>query len=286
MNFECFSEEIAAYIREKGYEVKIDTVNKNNGHSLTGVIMSKKGQSVRPIIYLESYYDQFQNGENMEDLVESIVRTYKSTFFDLDMEYFKEYERVEKSIYIRLINFERNEDLLEKVPHKRWHDLAAVLYSSLEVEGQKASILLYDTHLKQWGKTFDEIFQTAKSNMKRDVPVILQNLVEILPQQVGSMMPREAPLMYVLSIQGFYYGAAAILYSEEVKDLADKLQCDLLILPSSIHELLILKDDHAREYEEYRMMVQKVNKTDIVPDELLSYSLYRYNREKAEVEMV
>lgn len=286
MNFECFSEEIAAYIIEKGYEVEIYTANKNNGLSLTGVIMGDKGQIVKPIIYLENYYDQFQDGANMEDLVENIVKTYKSTSLDLNMEYFKEYDQVEKSIYIKLINFEKNEKLLEKVPHKRWHDLAAVLYSSLEVEGQKASILLYDTHLKLWGKTIDEIFQTAKSNMKRDVPVILKNLGELLPLPAGPVIPGEAPLMFVLSIQGLRYGAAAILYSEEVKDLADKLQCDLLILPSSIHELLLLKDDHTREYEEYRMMVQMVNKTDLDPEELLSDSLYRYNREKAEVEMI
>lgn len=285
MNFECFSEEIAAYIREKGYEAKIDTVIKNNGHSLTGVIMSDKGQSVKPIIYLENYYDQFQDGANMEDLVENIVKTYKSTSLDLNMDFFQDYEQVEKCINMKFINFEKNEELLKRVPHKRWHDLAVVFYYPMVLQGQRASILLYDNHLKLWGKTAEEVFQTAKTNMKRDVPVILQNLGEILPLPAGPV-PREAPLMYVLSIQGFHYGAAAILYSEEVKDLADKLQCDLLILPSSIHELLILKDDHTREYEEYRMMVQMVNKTDLVPEELLSYSLYRYNREKAEVEMV
>jgi hypothetical protein len=82
------------------------------------------------------------------------------------------------------------------------------------------------------------------------------------------------------------YGAAALLYSEQIKQLADSLQSDLIILPSSVHELLLLPDDGENEYTFYRQMVEDVNTTQVEPEEILSYSLYRYLREKEEVEEI
>jgi hypothetical protein len=92
--------------------------------------------------------------------------------------------------------------------------------------------------------------------------------------------------IYILSNQKQMYGAAALLYSEQIKQLADSLQSDLIILPSSVHELLLLPDDGENEYTFYRQMVEDVNTTQVEPEEILSYSLYRYLREKEEVEEI
>jgi hypothetical protein len=92
--------------------------------------------------------------------------------------------------------------------------------------------------------------------------------------------------MYILSNQEQMYGASALLYSKRIKNLADRLQCDLIILPSSVHEFLLLPDDGENEYTFYRKMVEDVNTTQVEPEEILSYSLYRYLREKEEVEEI
>ena len=92
--------------------------------------------------------------------------------------------------------------------------------------------------------------------------------------------------MYVLTYQETVYGGAAMLYSDQMKKLAERWQMDLLILPSSIHEVLLLPDDGQNEYAFYRQMVEEVNTTQVEPEEVLSYSLYRYCREKAEIEEI
>lgn len=286
MDFLEFVNEIAAFIRDRGkYETSIKEVVKNNGIKFTGIILGDS-QNVQPVIYLEDYYKKYLRGTSMEILADNIEEFYETIRRDENMDFFKDYGKVEKRIYIRLINYERNEELLTKVPHIRWHDLAAVFYYPMEWPAERATILLYENHLKLWGKTVEEIFQTAKRNMERDIPVSLVTIGEKLHEVTGEELREECPEMYVLTIQGNRDGAAAILYASEIKDLADKLQSDLLFFPSSIHEFLIVKDNHERTYEEDRMMVNRVNEMKVYYQEFLSDNLYRYNREKDEIEII
>ena len=92
--------------------------------------------------------------------------------------------------------------------------------------------------------------------------------------------------MYVLTNKAKINGASAMLYSDKIRELADSLQSDLIILPSSVHEVLLLPDDHKQKYDFYRQMVEEVNTTQVEPEEVLSYSLYRYSRDKAEIEEI
>lgn len=284
MNFDDFAEEIAAYISERGYEASVKEVNKNNGTRLTGIVLNEKDGNVHPVIYLEESFSRFQDGTDMEVLVDEIMETYQMVHVDLDMDFFYDYEKVEKCIYIRLINFEKNEELLKCVPHVKWHDLAGVFYYAMELDG-RATILLYNHHLEMWGKTAEEVYETAKANMKRDVPGRLATMGELYEESTGLKLPEKEPIMYVLTIHGGMDGAAAILYSAELRNLSERLQSDLLILPASIHAFILVKDDQEK-YEDYRMMVRDVNRTGIEPQEYLSESLYRYNRERDEVEMI
>ena len=92
--------------------------------------------------------------------------------------------------------------------------------------------------------------------------------------------------MYVLTNQEMRFGASAMLYSKKIGRLAERFGCDVLILPSSVHEVLLIPDDHIREYEFYRQMVEEVNRTHVEPEEVLSYGLYRYCRKKSEIEEI
>lgn len=92
--------------------------------------------------------------------------------------------------------------------------------------------------------------------------------------------------LYVLTNRERIFGASAMLYSDKVRKLAEELNTDLLILPSSVHEVLLLPDDKAQNYDFYRQMVSEVNRTQVDPEEVLSFNLYRYDREKAEIEAI
>ena len=133
----------------------------------------------------------------------------------------------------------------------------------------------------------DTLYAVAQENMKKSMPELLVSMKDLLEETTGLKMGEDTYLpMYVLTNQEKVYGAAAMLYSEHMKKLAERWQTDLLILPSSNHEVLLLPDDGQNEYAFYRQMVEEVNTTQVEPEEVLSYSLYRYCREKAEVEEI
>lgn len=293
MDFNVFVENIVDLLRKKmgeGYEIKVTKVTKNNDIRLTGVILMKESDNISPTIYLEGLYADYQNGTAMEELVEKIISFHQKQMpdSDLDMDFFQDFKQVKDRIFYKLVSFEKNRRLLEKLPHYRWHDLAIIFYYAMEEEKVgRASITIHHHHLTMWGQSVDTLYRVAQGNMKNGKPELLVSMKDLLAEMVGLQLGENTYIpMYVLTNREKLYGAAALLYSERMKELADRWQSDLLILPSSVHEVLLLPDDGQNEYAFYRQMVEDVNTTQVEPEEVLSYSLYRYRRENAEIEEI
>lgn len=293
MDFNVFIENSVDLLKKrmgKTYDIRVTTVTKNNDVRITGVIMMARGDTISPTIYLEGFYEQYQEGAAMERLVDEIISIYEDQMRDinLDMEFFQDFEKVRDRIFYKLISFEKNVRLLEDVPHFRWHDLAIVFYYAMEEElVGKASITIHNQHMTMWSQSVDSLYRTAQKNMKEGMPELLLTMSELFRQMTGVRIQKDDEIpMYVLTNQEKIYGAAALLYSEQLKDLADRIGYDLLILPSSVHEVLLVPDDHRKGYDFYIRMVDEVNRTQVEPEEVLSYKLYRYNRKRAEIEEI
>lgn len=293
MNYRKFTATIVKLLRERmgaDYEVKITEVTKNNGVVLTGVIMMRKSDRISPTIYLEEPYRQYLAGVELQEIVDRIVELYQEQMkdFNLDIDSFKEFEYVRDRIFHKLINFEKNSKLLEDVPYFKWCDLAVVFYYAVEEELMgRASILIHNNHLVMWEQTADVLYRIAQNNMRQRMPELLMPMQDLVEEMTGVKLHQKDEIkMYVLTNRVKINGASAMLYSDKIRELAKRLQTDIMILPSSVHEVLLLPDDHEQEYAFYRQMVEEVNTTQVEPEEILSYSLYRYSREKAEIEEI
>lgn len=293
MDFNVFVENIVDLLQQKmghDYNISVTRVTKNNDIELTGVILMKASDNISPTIYLEGLYAEYQDGTAMEELAEKVITFYEEQMPSggLDMDFFQDFELVKDRIFYKLVSFEKNTRLLEKIPYYKWNDLALIFYYAMEEEKiGRASITIHHHHLEMWEQSLDTLYAVARENMKEHMPELLVSMKDLLEEMAGLHLGEDMPLpMYVLTNQDKVYGAAAMLYSEQMKELAEKWQSDLLILPSSIHEVLLLPDDGQNEYAFYRKMVEEVNTTQVEPEEVLSYSLYRYCREKAEIEEI
>lgn len=292
MNFKEFTESIVELLEQKTENtctVKVTEVIKNNDVHLTGVIIMRESDNICPMIYLEGAYQRYPEGASLEEIAEEIMTVYEKHTHNtnMNMGFFSDFSQVEDGIRYKLINYDKNEELLKDVPHFRWHDLAVVFYYAMkEAVFGKASILLYNDHLDMWGKTAEEIYCAAQCNMKQKMPEILVPMQELIEEMAGIKMEKTAFSLYVLTNREKLFGASAMLYSEKMKELADRLESDLLILPSSLHEVLLLPDDREQGYDFYRQMVHEVNATQVDPEEILSFNLYRYDRQKAEIEEI
>ena len=293
MDFNVFTDNIVNVLQQRmghEYDVKVTKVTKNNDIELTGVVLMKESDNLSPTIYLDGLFAEYQDGAYIEDLAEQIIRLYKEQLpaGRLDMDFFRNFEQVKDRIFYKLVSFDKNRKMLEKLPYYKWNDLAIIFYYAMEEERiGRASITIHHQHLKMWEQSLDTLYAVAQENMKKSMPELLVSMKDLLEETTGLKMGEDTYLpMYVLTNQEKVYGAAAMLYSEHMKKLAERWQTDLLILPSSIHEVLLLPDDGQNEYAFYRQMVEEVNTTQVEPEEVLSYSLYRYCREKAEIEEI
>lgn len=287
MNYNEFIDSMVDILKEKlgkNCNIMVKEVPKNNGIWRKGIVIMEDG-NLFPTFYMEEAFQQFQNGVPQQQIAGEIISLYESHAHgrNLDISFFFDFSQVEGRIFHKVINYEKNRELLQNVPHLRWNDLAVTFYYRME-EGilERSSITVQNSHLDMWGQSVEEIFRISQRNMKEKMP---GHLIPILERQEKGTGGIGVP-MYVLTNKEEILGASAMLYSEEIKKLAERLDSDLLILPSSLHEIILLPDNQKEGYSFYREVVSEVNRTQVPAEEILSFNLYRYDRQKEEIELI
>ena len=279
-------------------EVVLREVVKNNGVCLHGIVVAGKESNVSLAIYIDELYKDYKEGRAFGDIVYDILCIYKryARKQNIDMEFFTQFEQAKGRILYKLIHQESNRELLLEIPYKKWNDLALVFYYALEDErfGQ-ATILIRNSHLKMWGIDLDSLYEAAKNNMAKLRPEEMLPVRELiqefitnsgygrkeeaagLPGDFGAAMEQDS-IMYVLTNRARLFGAAALLYSDSMKLLAKRIGKNLIILPSSVHEVILVPDDGISDKAFFKNMVKEVNDTQVDPEERLSYNIYYYDR--------
>lgn len=160
--------------------------------------------------------------------------------------------------------------------------------------------MIHNEHMKIWDITVQELDFQAELNTPRLLPFRVKTLDEVMKEMVKSAMGEEfseelvnqliqpggKPTIYVMSNEYGLNGAACMLLDNALGDFADSLQSDLVILPSSIHEILLLPFDKDMDFYEIAAMVAYVNESEVSMEDRLSNQIYRYCRQEQKVCMV
>ena len=282
---------------DSNVSVTLNHVMKNNGTELDGITIMEKDKNIAPTIYINSFYDRYREGVSLKAVVSEIIRIYNQNknSININADYFENYENVRKTIVYKLVNYQKNKKLMEDVPYKRVLDLAVVFYCLIEQrKGVSATALIHNEHLRIWNVTEDEIYNDALKN----TPVLLAG--SIVPMsKILSEIAGTAPvdndekvceytgedILYVLTNSSRVNGAACILYDNLLKKFANDVHSDLYILPSSVHEVIIVPKKNAFDKSELADMVREVNEQGVSQDEILSDNVYEYNRKNGLITM-
>ena len=260
------------------------TADKNNGVKRYGITITQKGINVSPTIYLEEYYEKFQKGCTIERIVEDIFQLYHQVRFEKswDEGEVSTFEAVENRIIYRLVNFEANRELLKEVPYDPYLNLAIIFYVLLEVnERGTACMLIRKEHLEMWNTSIDEIWGKAKENTWHILPSEFHTMRAIMKsyKKEGNYVGMD--ILYVLTNKIRSFGAAVILYDGCLEMIADFLQDNYFVLPSSVHELIIVSEKDAPwGGVGLSEMVKEINRSQVDPEDILSDTTYYYDREK------
>ena len=295
MDYNIFKECILEALAERfGEDCKIEykEVLKNNGIKLDGLVVRFPNKSISPTVYVNDYYDRFIGGEDIDDIADHIEWLIKNNSIedDFNPESLILFDNIKDRIVYKLVNYEKNEDLLNTIPHKQFLDLAIVYYIAIKEDiFESASILINNAHLELWGKTTEDIDKLAKVNspkiLKPELKSMAQTLMEIIHHEKKNLDELEEDIlsdcgMYVLSNEKKQFGASAILYDNVIKDFSESLNSDLYILPSSVHEVIMIPSILVDSVDKLNDMICEVNATQVPLMDILSNHSYYYSRDK------
>lgn len=273
---------------EEEKTVSIHTNVKNNGVRRSGIMISEKGINISPTIYLEEYFHQFRMGYPLEQIAKDIVGLYEKIRFQNsweDGEKVKDYEFVKDKIIYRLIGREENQELLKEIPYKSYLDLAIIYYVLLEVdEYGMASMMVRAEHMDMWKVTEEDLYYRACKNTQELLPYEFAPMRTVIEELLGlGMEEGPAEKMYILSNEMRSYGAVALIYPDCLRKIAGVVGENFFVIPSSVHETIIVAESEAPGREELRSMIEEINETQVEAEEVLSDRAYYYDRESGKL---
>ena len=301
LNFEEFQEYVKSNILEYlpddigDAKISINNVRKTNDQELHGLAVLPEGKSISPTVYLESFYSDYENGTDLDTIMNEISDIYVRNFtsgkgFENIGKDFQNFDWVKDKIIMVAVGTESNKKLLNEVPYQQKEDIALIFKVLLTSEKDGiATVTIRNEHLKFWDVSPEKVYEWAQENTKRLCPVKVQSMNELvkdlmiadgMPEELVMEMIESVPAdqqMYVITNESKTNGAASMFYEDVLYDLAEKLDSDLYILPSSIHEVIAVKTSMG-EPEELSMMVTEINEGQVSEEERLTNNVYKYDR--------
>ena len=290
MRYEEFKMELKERVEKSmktGIKVKLDTIKKNNRSEMEVLTFYESGINMMPAIHLDELYEEYLKDENMKKVVQMILEILETKAHINRKKIIGSWQNVKDLICIKLVNYEWNSQMLQNVPHKKILDLAAVFQVRLcKKSNCVASVLIKEPMLNEWGITAEELWETAMKNLKSEAYTI-NGIGDVLADiiDVREEIENESCRMYVLGNQELYNGATGILRHDLMEKFSTKIKGDFYILPSSIHEVILVPVNKEICADELKKMVIEVNETQVRRDEQLSNSVYRYNCETGQIEL-
>ena len=289
MNYQQFVTSVSEqvnYLFDSKTTAKIHTALKNNDTQRIGLVISEEDTNISPTIYLEDFYEQYQQGNSIEGISEAIVSIYHQIKFDNPIEttLLENFEELKPFVTFRLIHRSRNYSLLETIPFIPFLDLAIVFSLLFEMPDHGlGSITITNNMIELWDTSLSELYRLAVENTASLFPIEFRPLKSAISEMTG--MPYDQAMfeddhLYILTNSICHLGAACILYTTVLEDIADILEDDFYLIPCSIHEIIILPASYSPEIVSLNEMIQEINSTQLSADEILSDHCYFYDRKK------
>ena len=295
MDYENFKEQFALDVKdrlaEQGADVKVSVneVNKLN-ESYEAITVTPEGSNIGVNMSLEKFYDAVQDGTPYDSVVDKAVETINRGIEqrpDIDVAALTDYSQMKEKLAMEVVSAETNKDMLQNVPHQNMEDMAVVyrFVISSDDEG-RASILVTNQILENMGVTPEQLHADALENAPQIKPAEIKGMSEVMAEMMGAEQAEmmgivpvapEDEQMFVATVPDKVHGAGVLAYQDFMDQAAERAGGDFFILPSSIHEILIVPDNGKMDLKELEAMVKEVNATQVAPADKLTDSVYHYD---------
>ena len=201
----------------------------------------------------------------------------------------KDFNEIKESVVFKLVP--KDKELMKEIPHKDYLDMTIVFYINLN---NTHYALINNELIEQLKVNEEDLMSVAMQNTPRILGYKLKGIFSTIAELTGcedeiydiAQLEDSLVPLQVLTNTIDTYGAGVILYPNLMENIAEKFQSDLYIIPSSVHETLIYKNTEQMDEDTLKEMITHVNDNEVPKEDILSYNLYFYSREKKEISIV
>jgi hypothetical protein len=307
MSYEEFLQQIKNEITKQvpnSNQVMLNTVLKNNNCKLDAISIVDPKETITPNIYLNQYYEQYQSGRDLRSIAELIIKLSKERVVPEKamIPDVTDFNSIAHLITYRLVNWEKNRERLRTIPYEDAEDLVKIFYIVIKSDANGiSSIPITDALMEKWYAVFiNQLNEYADKNTPVLFPATIRDMNEVIKDMVFKDL-RDNSLesmsqddyddiinmlntnqkvnekMYVLSNDRGINGASTLLYPNVLYDFASSIRMNFYILPSSIHECILVPDTGKLSKAALKEMVKDVNDSHVSADEVLSNEVYYYD---------
>ena len=289
---EQFTEDVKQGLADAGIDAKIsiNTVEKMN-ETYEAMTVTPEGSNVGVNVNMEKFFEVYENGTPYEDVVDKAVNVIEGGFANqptVDVAALTDYDQMKDKLIMEVVSAEANADMLDKVPHKDMEDMAVVYRFELDSNDDgRATVLVTNQLIETMGVTPEQLHADAMENAPELKPAVIKGMSEVMAEMMGMStedlammgMPMDPAdeQMYVASVPDKIHGAGVLAYQDFMDQAAERAGGDFFILPSSIHEVLIVPDNGNMSLSDLEAMVKEVNATQVAPADKLTDSVYHYD---------
>lgn len=295
MNYETFTKKIKSSLEVQlgeEYRVELVTLPKNNRSDYVALVVfhiSPVKIHISRSVGMDEIYGEYMEGKTLKecvkDLMEVFTKKEKEETYSNMVEELCDWERVKDRVYPMLLSGEGNESCLNRLLHRSFLNLEIVYYIVVKVNGEEGNVKVTNALSRKWELSEERIYSKAMENLE-NAGYELVGISTLLEDMTGlTMEEKKEDFMYVLLNENGSYGAAGILSRKVLQMCADKIQGNFYLLPSSIHEMIVVPDVNKITADGLRKMVTEINQTQVLPEERLCDAVFYYDLEMQEVQI-
>ena len=284
---DSLQQDLQDYYSDAGVTIDYAEVQKMQGASYQGLQINRDGSNVGITMDMSNFYSELQDDIPYRDVMLDVRDAVSdalnhSLSMDVDVGRLSNYEEMKHSLAVQLVSTERNKDMLSRVPHKEMADMSMVYRFDLgETSNGNATILVTNQMLQNYGISADQLYADAMTYAPMMHPASIRSMESVL---FGIMEEEPVDLegpakLYVVTNEKSMNGAGVITYPDFMDQATEKMGGSFYILPSSIHEVLILKDSPDTDVNALVDMVTTINATQVRPEDQLTDNVYHYDAE-------
>lgn len=297
--FEEFVENVKDRIKDYlpgKYENAVIEVSRHEkiNESYLGMCVWTGGNAVSPVLNLEMYYALCQSSlTGMEDVIRRMADIVQENTIPVDLSLVTDYGRTKENLFIRVCDAGRNGELLKNIPHTRIDDLAVTYHILRSIDaGGMSSMTVTSQMMADLGITKEQLHQDAMENSPRLFPPMIENIGTMLRlfemkaagleeediSEIRKTMDQDMQIpMLVVTNREQINGASALFYPGILDQVGKMMGEGYFILPSSVHEWIIVPDREGFDANEMQVMIMDANQNAVTPDIQLGDEAYHYD---------